>query len=233
MDGDMTLLSAPEPCPYLPDRLMQMRYEIAPDLTAATYLDKLNAGWRRFGPVMFRHQCPSCQRCQSLRVPVADFRASAGQRRVWRKNDGVVDVRISTPSNSREKLELLRRFHRHGHERKGWPVEGGHDLSLFTVNPFRTEEWTFHVHDRLAAVGYVDALADGLSAIYFFHDPNDAHRSLGTFNILTIIERARQRGLRYVYLGYYVEGCRSLEYKARFQPNEVLNQQVEWVPFIT
>jgi len=31
-------------------------------------------------------------------------------------------------------------------------------------------------------------------------------------------------------LGYYVEGCRSLDYKARFSPNEVLVNG-SWTPF--
>jgi len=232
MGGETSsVLSAPEPCPYLPDRVNRMRHEIAMDLTPAIYMTRVTAGWRRFGPVVFRHECPSCRRCQSLRVPVRTFRPSASQRRVWRKNIDDVEVRIGTPSTSREKLDLLHRFHRHGWERKGWPAATGHDLSLFTVNPFRTEEWTFFVAGRLAAVGYVDALPAGLSAIYFFHAPQHGRRSLGTFNILTIIERARERGLPHVYLGYYVQGCRSLEYKAKFGPNEVLDGRLEWVPF--
>ena len=68
MDGETSLLSAPETCPYLPDRITQMRYVIALDLTSATYLTRLDAGWRRFGPVMFRHECPSCRSCQPLRI---------------------------------------------------------------------------------------------------------------------------------------------------------------------
>jgi len=226
------VLSAPDTCPYLPDRVSRMRYELSPDLTAPVYLTRVNTGWRRFGPVMFRHECPSCHECQSLRVPVATFTPSASQRRVWRKNASVVDVRVGTPSTTREKVALFRRFHQHGHASKGWPSEAGHDLSMFTVNPFRTEEWTFSLNERLLGVGYVDALPDALSAIYFFHDPQDAHRSLGTFNILAIIDAARRRGLAYVHLGYYVHGCRSLEYKARFRPNEVLNARAVWVPFV-
>ena len=36
---------------------------------------------------------------------------------------------------------------------------------------------------------------------------------------------------RNAYLGYYVAGCRSLEYKARFRPNEILDDEGQWVPF--
>jgi len=210
-----------------------MRYELAVDLTAPVYMTRVNTGWRRFGPVMFRHECPSCRSCQSLRVPVDTFMPSTSQRRAWRKNLDAVEIRVGTPSTTREKVDLFRRFHAHGHARKGWPSEAGNDLSLFTVNPFRTEEWTFYLGDRLLAVGYVDALPEGLSAIYFFHDPQEARRSLGTFNVLAIIDAARQRRLSYVHLGYYVEGCRSLEYKARFRPNQVLDARDRWVPFLT
>ena len=78
----------------------------------------------------------------------------------------------------------------------------------------------------------MDALPDGLSAIYFFYDPDERHRSLGTFNVLSIIDAARQRGLPWVYLGYYVEGCGSVEYKGRFRPNEVLRPDGTWGAFL-
>ena len=96
-------------------------------------------------------------------------------------------------------------------------------LNLYVANPFPTEEWSYWISGTLVGLGYVDALPEGLSAIYFVHAPDEHRRSLGTFNILTLIDAARRRGLPHVYLGYYVEGCRSLEYKARFRPHEVLN----------
>jgi arginyl-tRNA--protein-N-Asp/Glu arginylyltransferase len=51
--------------------------------------------------------------------------------------------------------------------------------------------------------------------------------------VLAIIAAARERRLPYVYLGYYVEGCASLEYKARFRPNEVLQSDGIWRPFLS
>ena len=109
---------------------------------------------------------------------------------------------------------------------KGWPdrsdeTAGGRGLDLFVRNPFPTEEWSYWIGDRLLGVGYVDVLPEGLSAIYFFHDPREHKRSLGTLNVLRVIAAAGDRGVSHVYLGYYVKGCRSLEYKARFRPNEV------------
>jgi arginine-tRNA-protein transferase len=99
-------------------------------------------------------------------------------------------------------------------------------------NPFATEEWSYYAGNRLIGVGYVDRLPGALSAIYFFHDPDERRRSLGTFNVLAILEAARAQRIPYVYLGYYVEGCRSLEYKARFKANEVLAPDGTWQPLL-
>jgi arginyl-tRNA--protein-N-Asp/Glu arginylyltransferase len=232
MESTVTFISNLSRCEYLPDRLWQLRYQISREIRAEDYMDRLRGGWRRSGWVVYRPECPSCRMCQSLRVPTASFRPNTSQRRAWTKNEGNVTIRIRRPSSSPEKLELFAKFHGHGHETKGWPEANQPDLDLFCSNPFGTEEWAYHLGDRLVGVGYVDALPEGLSAIYFFHDPAEGHRSLGTFNILAIIASARERGLPHVYLGYYVEGCRSLEYKARFRPNEVLGVEGAWEPFV-
>ena len=102
---------------------------------------------------------------------------------------------------------------------------------MLLENPFRTEEWTYYVDNRLIAVAYVDALPGALSAIYCYYDPNERARSLGTFNILSLLASADERGLSHVYLGYYVAGCRSLEYKRTFRPNEVLLPDGTWGAF--
>jgi len=102
---------------------------------------------------------------------------------------------------------------------------------MLLENPFRTEEWTYYVGNRLIAVAYVDALPEALSAIYCHDDPTEAARSPGTFNILSLLAAARERGLPHVYLGYYVAGCRSMEYKRKFRPNEVLGPHGRWEAF--
>jgi leucyl-tRNA---protein transferase len=222
----------PSPCEYLPDRQSQLHYELTPQLQPADYMRRLEAGWRRFGPVVFRPECPACCKCLSLRVPVSTFHPSKNQRRAWKRNEGQVEVRIGPPSSTAERLELLAGFHEHGHRTKGWPSPAKAESALdsYLLNPFPTEEWSYWIGRKLVGVGYVDALPEGLSAIYFFHDPAEQRRSLGTFNILKMIDAAQQRNIPHVYLGYYVEGCRSLEYKARFRPNEILTDR-RWQPF--
>ena len=68
------------------------------------------SGWRRFGHMLFRPQCPSCQACRSLRVQVARFHPNRSQRRVRKVNQGFVTLEIGPPRVSSDRLELYRRF---------------------------------------------------------------------------------------------------------------------------
>ncbi len=77
---------------------------------------------------------------------------------------------------------------------------------------------------RLAAVMLADRLSDGLSAVYSYFDPDQPERSLGTYMVLDLIERAQSLGLPYAYLGYWISGSRKMDYKARFRPYELLRR---------
>lgn len=227
-----TIIMPPDTCAYLPEQRSRLVYEFVERATPAEYGVRLRSGWRRFGHAWFRPVCESCSACQSLRVPVRTFTPDRSQRRAWNANRDSLTLVVGPPSASPEKRRLFDEFHRHQHVSKGWPGSSGDYDEMFVKGPFAAEEWCYLSGNRLVAVGYVDRVPDGLSAIYFFYDPAERHRSLGTFNILTAIERSRTADLPFVYLGYYVEGCRSLEYKGRFQPNEILDGS-EWRPFLT
>ena len=155
------------------------------------------------------------------------------------RNGGVRAKQLpGKPAVSRAKLSLYDRYHTFQSDQKGWPHHAPRDgrsyADSFVYHPFPIEEWCYYLGERLIGVGYVDALPAGLSAIYFFYDPEERRRSLGTFNVLSVLAGAAREGLPHVYLGYYVAGCRSLEYKGNFRPNEVLDAaDGSWKPFRT
>lgn len=227
-----SFLSPPSTCVYLPDQLWSLRYEFVSELNAAEYEERMMQGWRRFGKMMFTPACTSCKKCQSIRVLAKEFTPNRNQRRVRKANENDIQLSIGTPSVTDEKLELYDRYHLFQSSFKDWPFHGqknAHDYAeSFVDNPFPVEEWCYTLNDELIAVGYVDPLPTSLSAIYFFYAPEHRQRSLGTYNILCILDEAVRRGLPYVCLGFYVEGCRSMDYKLRFQPNELLNEDGEW-----
>lgn len=235
MESLITFSTLPNPCGYLPDEEWSLTYEVFGQITKEEYQSRLQRGWRRFGYSLFRPECPNCRKCQSLRVPVAAFKPDRSQRRAMVANESEVRLIVAEPSVTDAKLALYNRFHEYQHHNKNWPRHGEENPTAyqesFVDNPFTTEEWCYFLGTKLIGVGYVDRLLDGLSAIYFFYDPDERARSLGTFNVLSIIGEAARQQLPHVYLGYFVAGCRSLEYKARFRPNEVIHPDGQWRKF--
>jgi arginine-tRNA-protein transferase len=235
VDSNRRYLEWPRPCSYLPERTARLEYEQAPDLTAEAYMRRMLVGWRRFGTTMLRPRCPACTSCRSLRVPTDRFRPDRTQRRTRRDNVGSVRICIGAPAVDEAKLGLYRRFHAHRSETRGWSDQSDETeesyRESFVDNPYATEEWTYFLGDELVGVGYVDVLPGGLSAITFFHEPRYARRSLGTWNILCLLERARALRLPFVYLGYFIDDCPSMAYKARFRPNEILGPDGNWIEF--
>jgi arginine-tRNA-protein transferase len=209
-----------------------MEYEHVASISAQEYQRRLRAGWRRFGFSLFRNACPTCSACCSLRVLVDQFRPDRSQRRNRTMNQGVIRMEIGQPSVSTAKLRLYDRFHAFQADAKGWPDKPPEDpagyMEAFVNNPFPTLEFRYYLRDWLVGVGYVDDLPQGLSAIYCFYDPNERHRGLGTWNVLNIIDLAATRMIPHVYLGYFVEACPSLAYKARFRPNEIRSPDGIW-----
>jgi arginine-tRNA-protein transferase len=235
METLFQFVAPPSQCGYLPDQTWRLHYQLVSELSAAEYQEFMRRGGRRFGRTLFRPRCPHCQACWSLRVLVDRFRPDRSQRRARKLNEGTVRLTIARPSVTPAKLALYDRYHAFQSETKAWPVHPAKDArsyaESFVDNPFPTQEWTYHLGSRLVGVGYVDDLPQALSAIYFFYDPSERHRSLGTWNVLGIIAEAARRGLPHVYLGYYVAGCASMEYKARFGPNQVLGPDGKWKDF--
>ena len=87
---------------------------------------------------------------------------------------------------------------------------------------------TFHqlyrVQGSLVAVGVVDVLPQGLSSVYLFYDPSFSHDvlPLGKYATLREIDWTLQNTLPYYYLGYYIDSCPKMRYKADYHPSELL-----------
>jgi leucyl-tRNA---protein transferase len=235
MELALEFVSPAGTCGYLPDRQWQFENAFVASMTPAEYQARMEQGWRRFGRTLFRPRCPSCTLCQSLRIDVGRFRPNRSQRRNRTLNSGIVIPTIGSPVVAADTLELYDRYHAHQTEMKGWPGHFSSDpvsyFDSFVDQPFPVEEWRYHLNERLVGVGYVDRLPGALSAIYFFSDPAERVRGLGTWNVLAVIERAAQLAIPNVYLGYHIEECPSLSYKANFAPNQKRSPDGLWLDF--
>lgn len=226
---DVRLVSLPEhPCPYLPGRTAGDRALWANQIAPEVYEQFMDAGFRRSGKLVYQPACRGCRECRPIRIAVASFQPDKSQRRCAQKN---ADLRINhgPPKPTHEKFQMYQRYLRDWHGRTD--VE---DFSAFTSflyeSPLNTTV-EFEYRDpssRLLAVGICDACPNSLSSVYFYFDPEQARRGLGTFGVLCEIGFAAARGSPYYYLGYWVRGCPKMQYKNAFRPNELLDGDGVW-----
>lgn len=220
-------VSPERPCPYLANRLARSEVYWADRLTGALYESLLARGFRRSGRVVYRPRCRNCEECRQLRVLVNRFRPSRSMRRVLRHN---ADVRIESGrvAPTREKHALYAAYLDGQHD--GSMSRDYHTFAEFLYDsPMRTIEFCYYLGQRLIGVSVLDKCPKGLSSVYMYYDPAVRERSLGTFSVLHEIEHCRAHRLPYYYLGYHVAGSKTMDYKSRFRPAEVLVAENRWI----
>ena len=226
----LTILD-PHPCPYLPGRTAQNRAFQANSLPPLLYHQLMDASFRRSGTLFYQPICAGCRECQPIRVPVEKFEPSRSQRRAWRRNQDLVVHVASPPAVSEEKFNLYARYVRARHDPQREEDFDGFEKFLYR-SPVESIEITYRLPDEshtLVGVGICDVCAGrSLSTVYFYFDPTEKSRSLGTFSSLWEIEFARRMGISYYYLGYHVRGCAAMSYKAQLRPCEVLHPDGSW-----
>ncbi|MBM3458286.1 MAG: arginyltransferase [Armatimonadetes bacterium] len=223
----------PHPCPYLPDREARLEYLYTPRLTGAEYERLMDRGYRKFGPLPFHPVCPHCTACRPIRIPLDAFRPDRSQRRNWKRNQDL-EVRCAEPSLDEDRLALYHRYHAAQTERKDWPpssTDGSDYTFSFLSNSVPAQEITLWLEGRLVAVVLTELTPRVISGVYHYHEPELAERGLGVYGMLQTLELGRRLDKKWAYFGYYVAGCPSLEYKARFRPCELMDEQGIWRPF--
>jgi arginyl-tRNA--protein-N-Asp/Glu arginylyltransferase len=229
-------LTAPAPCPYLPDQRERKVFAGLDVHDSSTLNDALtHAGFRRSQNIAYRPACDLCDACVSARVVVDHFVFHKRWARVLAKNADL--SRALRPAEATdEQFRLLRSYLSARHAHGGMSDMTGQDyVSMVEESPVRTHivEYRYTSGERkgaLAAAALIDVLRDGLSLVYSFYDPSEPKRSLGAYTILDHIAQARAAGFDHVYLGYWINGSEKMGYKAQFQPLELL-QRGEWRPF--
>jgi arginine-tRNA-protein transferase len=184
---------------------------------------RLDLGDRRQGVLLYRPECRQCDACEGIRVDCEVFEPDKTQRRVFRRGESLFRTAIGPPTLTAEKVDL---YNRHKIERG--LVIGPDLLDTFGYEQFLVEtctdtiEVTYHDGRLLVGVAIVDRASDALSAVYCYFDPAYAKFSPGAYSIMKLISLCRRWGLRHLYLGLYVHGCKAMEYKANYLPHERL-----------
>src|SRR6185437_949694 len=216
------------PCSYLPGRVAQSRAFWAERMDPRIYHELMNAGFRRSGELVYQPICRGCRACLPIRVPLATFEPSKSQRRVARRNADL-SVAVGPLEVSHEKWELYQRYMTTWHGREA--DDRSEFESFLYDSPVDTIEFSHRDSTgRLLAVGICDICSESLSSVYFYFDPADSDRSLGTFGALCELDFARNQKIRNYYLGYWIDQCPSMRYKAMYRLHEILHPDNVWRP---
>lgn len=218
-------------CGYWPDRnARDLVLDPLDPTLPSLYGSALAMGFRRSGNHVYRPHCAGCQACTPVRIPVDRFQPNRAQRRCLARNTDL-RVHVAAAVRTGENFDLYQRYVSGRHAGGGMD-----DPSPADFDGFLSCEWSptrfleIRRDDDLVAVAVTDVLADSLSAVYTFFDPELATRSLGTFAILSQLAHARDLGLDYLYLGFWLRDHPKMDYKQRFRPIEFLSGR-EWLPF--
>jgi arginine-tRNA-protein transferase len=227
--------AAPVECPYLPDRSFVQNYFFAAELDSHEFGVLLNAGWRRFGNYFFRPSCPGCSLCIPLRIDARNLSPSASQRRVIRRGEAIIMDTVR-PAATDEAWQV---YKRHSAGQFGRDVNRADFETTFFHPAVPAIQTEYRLDGRLIALGFLDIADEGMSSVYFAFDPGWAEYSTGILSVFRESELVRAGGGRWYYLGYWVPGCASMDYKARYLPHQLYDWELkEWVipeehPFIS
>jgi arginine-tRNA-protein transferase len=222
-------LTPAHPCSYLEDRSARTLFLDPRDIISSqTYSALTHAGFRRSGSHLYRPYCVGCDACIPVRVPVEQFRWSRRFRRIRQMNDDI-EITIREPIFSTRFYGLYASYIEARHaDGDMYPPTADHFKSFLMSDWSHSLFLTLEEQGRLVGVAVTDTVADGLSAIYTFFDPNLARRSLGVFAVLAQIQHCLTNDIPYLYLGYWIRDCAKMRYKIDYRPIELLIRN-RWV----
>ena len=214
--------TTPLPCPYLPDRVeRRVVTELQRGDDKAVQDALFQAGFRRSHGIAYMPACPDCSACVPVRAVVDGFQRTRSQRRVWKRNQEVRACELP-PQASTEQYDLFAAYQESRHGDGDMAKMDFDDYkALVEDTPLETVMVEFRDPDgSLVGACLTDRLSDGLSAVYSFFTPEQNRRSLGTYMVLWLMERAKSIDFSYVYLGFWIADLNKMAYKTMFQPTE-------------
>lgn len=206
-------------CPYGKDYRACFYQALFGPLTDRVMELFLAAGYRRNGNCLYTMHCRQCNACVPIRMNPHSFRPNRNQKRTLKRNRDLAlsfePVRVDD-----EHLELCDRFlsARYPQEQNSGDSYYGGFFCNTIVNSMCID---YRLDGRLVGSSIVDLGQNWLNAVYFYFDPEEKKRSLGTFNIMTLVNTCLEMGMDFLYLGYFIEGVRAMSYKKNFHPHQL------------
>ncbi|MBE9610672.1 arginyltransferase [Chitinilyticum piscinae] len=210
-------------CSYLPERQARSQVVVPSGLIdQPVYSELVRQGFRRSGQFVYRPWCDHCRACIPVRVCVDEFSPSRTQRKVMQRLSAI-RARLLPLNFHEQHFQLYLRYQHARHSGGGMDEDTRDQYANFILQSGVSSMLAeFVLDEQVVMVSLIDQLDDGLSAVYTFFDPELVRASLGVYNVLWQVGLARQLGLPFVYLGYWIRECRKMAYKDRYRPFDAL-----------
>ena len=206
-------------CSYLPNRdsktiFLDPKQPVDPGL-----LELLNLqGFRRSGKQIYRPHCPDCNRCESARVQVKDFKWTRSFKRTMKKNSDI-KVFVRPLDFNQEHYDLFEHYINERHADGDMYPTSESQYRQFLLDGYEnTAILEFRQGEHLVGCSVIDQLSTGLSALYTWFDIDYEKRGIGTLAILHLILLAEKLERPFVYLGFWIADSEKMAYKSRFKP---------------
>jgi len=227
----MKLLSEPQaseeiPCSYIAGRNSRFYYFFAVEISAEELEEIFSRGWRKFGMYYFKPVCSDCRECVPIRVKTDELHPTRSQKRVIKEcKDLIVEFKDIEYSD-----EIFEIYQEHSMKRFGKDSNKEDFYNSFYAQSCPTMQSEYYIDNRLAAVGFIDISSNAFSSIYFIYKDEFSKYKLGTYSVFKESSYALSLGLKYYYLGYYIENNHSMAYKNSFHINEKMDWNTkEWL----
>ncbi|MDO9103600.1 MAG: arginyltransferase [Methylovulum sp.] len=216
-------------CSYLDGKVARSAF-VHPSctLTPALYAQLIRQGFRRSGDDVYKPYCRQCSACLPSRLVVSRFKPNRAQQRCWKKNTGTQAI-IKPPVFDQAHYEMYMRYQATRHRDGDMAHSSPDDYLGFLSSAWSDTQFVeFLIYDELAGVAVIDLFQDSWSAVYTFFEPKFASLSPGVYAVLWQIEQLRKQQREFLYLGFWIKGCKKMEYKSAYQPMQLLVEN-QWV----
>lgn len=217
-----------EQCPYIKG------YEALNETLLIRHLSNgdmdmlLSMGFRHFGDIFFRPICRHCHSCIPIRIPVRGFKPTRSVKRLLNRAKKL-SCKLEKPVPTQEGFEVYKKHKKRFQYPPSTMSESFEHYARSFFHPFGFNR-SLVIRDgkRLVAVSHLDVTGNSMSAVYCYFDNEYDQLSPGKLAIYKELELAREMGIMWLYLGYYVPQNRHMKYKIDYKPIQLLECEHRW-----
>jgi leucyl-tRNA---protein transferase len=215
-------LTAPTQCSYLPSQQEQLVFLLPEQPVSSTlYQQLLQLNFRRSGDQVYTPHCANCRACQSVRLNHKHFKPSRSQRRIMNKASRADWQYRLVDTASSDYFPLFAEYISYKHtDGSMYPPAQEQLQTMLQCSWLKVCFLEQYHQQQLVAVTIVDETATAYSAVYTFFHPDVSSYSPGILAILYLLQCAEQNQKHWLYLGYQIDACQKMAYKAAFMPQQ-------------